>query len=139
MPDHKWTPVEAVKERYGECQFVYQNELGEEHIHVIDSFCEYDNPRACCWKKCCGDWPGCRMTCPAFTQAAEQIRVMKREYERMPPYDPFNFMLNHTEDINEQNFYVEEFDTLDGTHWEIALDIQQQIQEILDQEGEDLS
>lgn len=23
MPDHKWIPVEAVKERYGECQFVY--------------------------------------------------------------------------------------------------------------------
>ena len=45
-------------------------------------------------------------------------------------------MLNHTEDIDEQNFYVEKFDTLDGTHWEIALDIQQQIQEILDREAE---
>jgi predicted lactoylglutathione lyase len=48
-------------------------------------------------------------------------------------------MLNHTEDIDEQNFYVEKFDTLDGTHWEIALDIQQQIQEILDHEAEEQS
>ena len=54
-------------------------------------------------------------------------------------HDPFNFMLNHTEDIDEQNFYVEKFDTLDGTHWEIALDIQQQIQEILDHEAEEQS
>ena len=136
MSDHSWIPVEADTNLYGDYQFVFRNELGEEYVHVIDSFFEYDNPRACCWKECSGDWPGCRMTCPAFAQAAEQIRTAQREYETMPPYDPFNFMLNHTEDIDEQNFYVEKFDTLDGTHWEIALDIQQQIQEILDRKAE---
>ena len=55
----------------------------------------------------------------------------------MPPHDPFSFMLNHTEDIDAHNFYVEEFDTLDGTHWAIAVDIEKQIQDYLDKETED--
>ena len=55
----------------------------------------------------------------------------------MPPYDPFNFMLNHIKDIDERNYYVESFDTLDGTHWEISVDIGQQIQELLDEETEE--
>lgn len=55
----------------------------------------------------------------------------------MPPYDPFNFMLNRTESIDDQNFYVEEFDTLDGTHWAIALDIRQRLQDLLDLEAEE--
>ena len=77
------------------------------------------------------------MTCPAFAHVAEQIRAEVREWEKMPPYDPFNFMLNHTKSIDDQNFYVEEFDTLDGTHWAIALDIRQELQDLLDREAEE--
>ena len=77
------------------------------------------------------------MTCPSFAQVAEQIRAEVREWEKMPPYDPFNFMLNRTESIDDQNFYVEEFDTLDGTHWAIALDIRQRLQDLLDLEAEE--
>lgn len=137
MSEHIWMPVESDEDLGGGCQFTYRNELGEEYIHVIDCFYEYQNPRACCWKGCSGDWPGCRMTCPAFAQAAEEIRDLQREFEKMPPYDPFNFMLNHTGEIDDHNFYVEKFDTLDGTHWEIALDIQQQIQDVLDRRTEE--
>ncbi len=135
MSEHIWIPVEAVEEYCGEYQFVYRNELGEEHVHVIDNFFDSGNPRACCWKECSGDWPGCRRTCPAFSEAADQMRAMEREYEKMPPYDPFGFMLNHTEEIDTENCYVEKFDTLDGTHWKIALDVHQQIQDLLDQES----
>ena len=45
-------------------------------------------------------------------------------------------MLNHTAAIDTENCYVEEFDTLDGPHWEIALDLNQHIQDYLDQEPE---
>ena len=48
MSDHSWIPVEADTNLYGDYQFVFRNELGEEYVHVIDSFFEYDNPRACC-------------------------------------------------------------------------------------------
>lgn len=59
-------------------------------------------------------------------------------YLTLPWEDGDNtFMLNHTEDIDDRNFYVEEFDTLDGTHWEIAVDIEKQIQEYLDKETAD--
>ena len=134
MAEHEWIPVEAVKDRDGEYQFTYRNELGEEHVHVIEGFYDYGNPRACCWKGCSGDWPGCKMTCPAFSQVAEQMVAQQREYEKMPPYDPFNFMLNHTKDIDDHNYYVETFDTLDGTHWEISVDIEQQLLDQLDEE-----
>ena len=31
------------------------------------------------------------------------------EYEKVPPYDPFNFMLNHLCSIDDNNCYVEEY------------------------------
>ena len=136
MEEHIWKPVEADMEGLT-AQIVYKNELDEEYVHAIDAFFENGNPRARCWNRCSGDWPGCRMTCPAFAQVAEQIRAEVREWEKMPPYDPFNFMLNRTESIDDQNFYVEEFDTLDGAHWAIALDIRQRLQDLLDLEAEE--
>lgn len=139
MAKHKWIPVEAVEDNSGEYQLTYRNELGEEHIHVIEGFNDFGNPHAFCWTECSGDWPGCRRTCPAFSQVAEQMLDQQRKYEKIPPYDPFNFMLNHTKDIDDHNYYVETFDTLDGTHWEIALDIEQKIQKYLDRESEDKS
>ena len=72
------------------------------------------------------------MNCPAFAQIANQMHAEKREYEKIPKYDPFSFMLRHTKDIDDHNCYVEEFDTLDGTHWEIAVDIEKQIQMLLE-------
>ena len=137
MSEHEWVPVEAVEDNSGEYQFTYRNELGEEHIHVIEGFYDFGNPRAFCWKECSGDWPGCRRACPAFAQAAEQMLDQQLKFETIPPFDPFNFMLNHTMDIDDHNYYVETFDTLDGKHWEIALDIEQKIQKYLDRESED--
>ena len=41
MSDHSWIPVEADTNLYGDYQFVFRNELGEEYVHVIDSFFDY--------------------------------------------------------------------------------------------------
>jgi len=137
MAEHQWLPVDAVQDSNSALQFTYRNELGEEHIHVIDDFYDYWNPRSGCWSGCSGDWPGCRMTCPAFAQIADEMQAEKREYEKKPKYDPFSFMLHHTKDIDDHNCYVEEFDTLDGAHWEISVDIEQKIQDRLDQETDE--
>lgn len=55
----------------------------------------------------------------------------------MPPRDPFSFMLNHCCSIDDNNSYVEEFDTLDGVHWEIAVDVADHLPEMLDEETKD--
>ena len=137
MPEHEWYPAEVDRESYGDYQCTYRNERGEEHVHTIDSFGSYGDPRVFCWRGCSGDWPGCKRDCPLWNTVANDMLEMDRQREETPPYDPFSFMLNHTEDIDDRNFYVEEFDTLDGTHWEIAVDIEKQIQEYLDKETED--
>ena len=59
---------------------------------------------------------------------------MQRNNGIIPPYDPFNFMLNHLCSIDDNNCYVEEFDTLDETHWEIAVNVEKQLLELLDKE-----
>lgn len=46
----------------------------------------------------------------------------------------YNFMLNHFCSIDDNNYYVEEFDTLDGAHWEIAVDMDGQLLDMLDEE-----
>lgn len=138
MSEHQWFPVDAVQDHSSALQFTYRNELGEEHIHVIDDFYDYWNPRSGCWSGCSGDWPGCRMICPAFAQIANEMQSERHKYEKMPKYDPFSFMLHHTKDIDDTNCYVEEFDTLDGVHWEISVDIEQRILEGLDMEDEEV-
>ena len=65
----------------------------------------------------------------------EYAAAEHRELEFIPPVDPFKFMLNHTAYIDDHNCYVEEFDTPKGTHWEIAVDIDQQLLEELDKEA----
>ena len=55
----------------------------------------------------------------------------------MPPHDPFSFMLNHYCSIDDNNCYVEEFDTLDGAHWEIAVDVADHLLDMLDEETKD--
>ena len=76
------------------------------------------------------------MICPAFAQIANEMQSERHKYEKMPKYDPFSFMLHHTKDIDDTNCYVEEFDTLDGVHWEISVDIEQRILDGLDMEDE---
>ena len=58
----------------------------------------------------------------------------QKRYETMPPHDPFSFMLNHYCSIDDNNCYVEEFDTLDGAHWEIAVDVADHLLDMLDEE-----
>ena len=112
----------------------YRNELGDELTYSVDEFLSHEDLHASCWSGCSGDWPGCRMGCPLFTDLSYRILKAEREYEKMSPYDPFSFMLNHYMSINDFNCYMEEFDTLDGTHWEIAVDVEKQLLEYLDQE-----
>lgn len=139
MKEHIWKPVEAVQEMRGEITCIYRNELGEEYTHVTELFGVWGNEylRACCWSGCSGDWPGCKMTCPLFTDLGNEMLEKQREWEYIGPMDPFSFMLNQTEEIDAHNCYVETFDTLDGTHWEIAVDISRQIMEELDAETEE--
>ncbi len=42
--------------------------------------------------------------------------------------------LTHICSIDDNNCYVEEFDTLDGTYWEIAVNVEKQLLELLDEE-----
>ena len=133
MAEHIWKLVEVLQEDC-DIQCTYRNELGEEYVHVVDCYGISDSMQlhACCWSGCSGDWPGCRSDCPLFTDLANEMLQKHREHERVDPPDPFNFMLNKTEGIDAHNCYVETFDTLDGTHWEIAVDISRQIMEQLE-------
>lgn len=131
MPNHIWKPVDADEDGFT-AQITYQNELGEEFIYSTDTW-ECD-PRAICWPSCSGDWPGCRASCRAFSVIQDKRYAEMAEYEKIPPYDPFSFMLNHLCSIDDNNCYVEEFDTLDGTHWEIAVNVEKQLLELLDEE-----
>ena len=137
MAEHTWYPAEVERDCYGDYQCAYRNELGEEFVYIISEFSGNGGPHGTCWHSCSGDWPGCKADCPLWNIVENDWSEMKRKSEKMPPYDPFNFMLNRTEDIDERNFYVESFDTLDGTHWEISVDIEQQLLDQLDEETEE--
>ena len=58
----------------------------------------------------------------------------RRRHEIVPPVDPFGFILNRDCTIDDDNFYIESFDTVDGAHWEIALDVSVQILQYLDEQ-----
>ncbi len=131
MPDHIWKPVDADEDGLT-AQITYQNELGEEFIYTTDG--RGYGTHHLCWPRCSGDWPGCRASCQAFSSLQDKWYAEMEEYEKIPPYDPFNFMLNHLCSIDDNNCYVEEFDTLDGAHWEIAVNVEKQLLELLDEE-----
>lgn len=142
MDNHSWNIVEATYDGWTiEC--TYRNESGEEHVHAVsDAFVSYEgdsygNLRPCCWERCSGDWPACKMTCPLFMDIASTILKERKSFEKMPPKDPFSFMLNHACGVDEDNRYYEEFDTLDEAHWIIAIDVEDRFLEFLDQEEED--
>jgi len=137
MAENEWYPAEVERDCYGDYQCTYHNKLGEEHVHTICRFFEYGSPRSFCWDGCRGDWPACKRDCLLLNTVANDMLEMERKHEKMPPYDPFNFMLNHTKDIDDHNYYVETFDTLDGTHWEISVDIERQILDHLDEDAEE--
>lgn len=67
----------------------------------------------------------------------EELVAEQKKYEEIPPRDPFSFMLNREWYIDDNNCYVEAFDTLDGSHWEIAVDINDWLLELLDEETSD--
>ena len=131
MPEHIWTPIDAVDTGLT-VQITYQNEEGEEFIYTIDDWeC---SAHTVCWPRCSGDWPGCKASCPAFAELEKEWAEEEKQYRRIPPYDPFNFMLNYEAFIDDNNCYVEAFDTLDGVHWEIAVNIEDWLLEYLDEE-----
>ena len=139
MQEHDWFPVSSDKD-LGMFQITYRNELGEEYIHVADDFgvdLSSSSVHSLCWPKCSGDWPGCRMNCPLFNGPVQEEAAERKRFEIVPPYDPFNFMLNRDWDLDDNNCYVESFDTLDGTHWEIAVDVSDQVLQLLDEETKD--
>ncbi len=80
MAEHTWMPVEGDKDSFSLRQIVYRNELGEEYVHVFDNFFYFDDPRAACWKGCSGDWPGCKMTCSAYAEIAEEMRMAQEDW-----------------------------------------------------------
>ena len=131
MQEGNWKPVEGVYD--GWCiQITYQNEKGEEFTYTT---CDEENgSHTMCWPGCCGDWPGCRANCCAYNALLETWAAQEKEYCVIPPMDPFNFMLNHFCSIDDNNCYVEEFDTLDGTHWEIAVNVDDKLLDMLDDE-----
>ena len=135
MSEHIWFPIDADYDGCGMFEIVYRNERGDEFVHVVDSW--ENSPHALCWKNCSGDWPGCKMSCPLFTGPMEELVAEQKKYEEIPPRDPFSFMLNRERYIDDNNCYVEAFDTLDGSHWEIAVDINDWLLELLDEETSD--
>ena len=80
---------------------------------------------------------GAALTAPLFTGPVTEWVEEQKRCETMPPRDPFSFMLNHYCSIDDNNSYVEEFDTLDGVHWEIAVDVADHLPEMLDEETKD--
>ena len=128
---HIWRPVDADNDGLN-LQITYRNELGEEFLYSTE-YCSFSS-RKLCWKHCCGDWPACMAACPAIKLIWEEEEAERKSAKPVQSDDPFNFILNHNCYIDDNNYYVEEFDTLDGAHWEIALDINEQIQRTLDEE-----
>lgn len=136
MAETFWKPVKAEDDGFA-IQITYKNEHGEEHIHVAESWgIDIDSSimHTLCWNRCSGDWPGCRNKCPLFTGPVAKMAAQQKRYETMPPRDPFSFMLNHYCSIDDNNCYVEQFDTLDGAHWEIAINVDEQLLDMMDEE-----
>ena len=131
MTEHIWKPVDADEDGLT-VQITYQNEMGEEFIYTTDGR-GYETHLPC-WPGCSGDWPGCKASCPALTELDEKWAAEEKKYQKVPPLDPFNFMLNHEAFIDDNNCYVEAFDTLDGAHWEIAVNVEEQLLELFDEE-----
>lgn len=85
------------------------------------------------WRPINAEDDGCAVLITYRNEAGEE----QKRYETMPPHDPFSFMLNHYCSIDDNNCCVEEFDTLDGAHWEIAVDVADQLLDMLDEETKD--
>lgn len=136
MCDPTWKPV-SVEDGGHVLLIHYRNKSREEYIHTADP-AELDfwdgNPHRLCWSSCSGDWPGCKTGCPLIAEYYESIVSERRRHEIVPPVDPFGFILNRDCTIDDDNFYIESFDTVDGAHWEIALDVSAQILQYLDEQ-----
>ena len=132
MKEHIWTPVDA-DEDGSTTQITYRNELGEEFVYATD----HCQSHTICWPKCIGDWPGCRAGCQAFNSLQNKWNDQMKKARVMPEYDQFSFILHHKCFIDDNNLYVEQFETLDGVQWEIAVDIEKQLLDMLDRETQD--
>ena len=69
MAAHTWVPVDADTDSW-ELQIRYVNELGEEFIHAVVAA---RGEREMCWSQCCGDWPGCKATCPVCSERLRDV------------------------------------------------------------------
>ena len=134
MSNHIWKPVDADDDGL-RFQITYRNECGEEYVHVTDA-CG-SNLHSTCWKNCYGDWPGCKKDCQIFASIMEEQAAARKQLEQIPELDPFSFLLNWECFFDDHNCYVEAFDTLNGAHWEIAVDVDHRLLELLDEDTED--
>ena len=132
MKEHIWTPVDSDEDGLT-TQITYQNELGEEFVYATDGCISHKM----CWPGCSGDWPGCRAGCKAFNSLQDKWNAEMKQEQTIPEYDPFSFMLHHECFIDDNNLYVEQFETLDGVQWEIAVDVGEQLLDLLDDETRD--
>lgn len=130
---HTWKPVSFEEDGYT-IEITYRNELGEEYVDSSD----YCGKRFFCWEGCSGERPVCRWTCPVCNRrpSTSMIEDYVRS-ERNIEYDPFLFLEHHECFIDDNNLYVEQFETLDGVQWEIAVDVDGQLLDMLDDETRD--
>ena len=76
MERHIWMPADADFDGC-EIQISYQNERGDEYVHLaepMDWYFNQDNPHSLCWGGCSGDWPGCRAGCPLFAVLTDLMK-----------------------------------------------------------------
>ena len=130
---HTWKPVSFEDNGYS-IEITYRNELGEEYVD-LSNCC---GKGFFCWEGCSGEWPVCMWTCPVCNRhtSTSMIEDYARS-ERDIEYDPFLFLEHHECFIDDNNLYVEQFETLDGIQWEIAVDVGEHLLDMLDDETKD--
>ena len=133
MAEHVWQPVDVDDDGYT-AEITYRNEEGEEYLHVTDSY----GGAIRCWRGCSGEWPACRRGCLIFdTARSTGLTEAYLRSARCPGFDPFDHPQHRESFIDDNNLYVERFETLDGVRWEIAVDVDEQLLEMLDEKTRD--
>ena len=133
MEEHSWKPIAFDDDGYT-IEVIYRNEQGEEYLHVSDSY----GTSFSCWEGCSGEWPACKWDYPIYNR--HRSKSILEDYirrENNPDYNPFDSLQHHECFIDDNNLYVEQFETLDGAQWEIAVDVGEQLLDMLDDETRD--
>ena len=121
--ENSWRPADFEDDGYT-IEVTYRNDQGEEYVDITDSYGKFIR----CWPGCGGEWPACKHSCPVWNHRT--AKCMIEDYllrESHPGYDPFDAIRLRARFIDEDNErYVEQFETLDGIQWEIAVDLDAQ-------------